>query len=86
MISGGEIKALRKSRGLSQQELADATGVSRSAVYLWESGTHPPVGKNLQALARALNVSTAYLMGETDEPRPRNREESFEIQAPSRRT
>ena len=40
------IKMLRESRGLTQQELADVLGVDRSAVAQWESGiSSPRIGK-----------------------------------------
>ena len=32
------IQTLRKMKGLSQEELAEKTGVSRQAVSKWESG------------------------------------------------
>ena len=40
------IKELRKKAGLTQGELAEKTGVSRSAVYDWESGKYPPTDAN----------------------------------------
>ena len=40
------IKDLRKKAGLTQGELAEKTGVSRSAVYDWESGKYPPTDAN----------------------------------------
>ena len=40
---------LRKSRGLTQDEFASAVGVSRQAVYKWESGqSYPEVPKLLE--------------------------------------
>lgn len=38
MDIGDRIQGLRKSRGISQEELADKIGVSRQAVSKWESG------------------------------------------------
>lgn len=35
------IKELRKQKGLSQQVLADALGVSRSTLAHWENGRRP---------------------------------------------
>lgn len=70
MISGSEIKKRRKALGLSQQTLATAAGVSRSAVYDWERGTYSPEGENAKSLAKVLEISIAYLMGETDNPSP----------------
>lgn len=40
------IKMLRKKAGLTQGELAEKTGVSRSAVYDWESCKYPPTDAN----------------------------------------
>jgi len=40
------IKKLRKKAGLTQGELAEKTGVSRSAVYDWESCKYPPTDAN----------------------------------------
>ena len=82
MITGEEIRRLRKEKKWTQQDLANEVGVAKTTVLDWEKNRYSPEGKNVNNLARALNVSIAYLMGETDEPRPRTREESFEIQAP----
>ena len=45
------IRTLRKERGLSQEALAEALGVSRQAVTKWEDGSALPSTANLLALA-----------------------------------
>ena len=38
---GGKIQARRKAMGLSQEDLAQLTGVSRQSVTKWETGQSP---------------------------------------------
>lgn len=61
-----KLKDLRKKRGISQQELADAIFVSRSAVAKWESGKGFPSKDAITALGEYYNVPDGYLV--TDEP------------------
>lgn len=61
-----KLKELRKKRGVSQQELADAIFVSRSAVAKWESGKGVPSKESITALGEFYNVPDGYLV--TDEP------------------
>lgn len=68
MLTGDKIKALRTRARLTQQELADRVGVSRTAISQWEGGAYLPERENLISLGEALGVSTAYLIGETDNP------------------
>ena len=59
----------RKALGLSQEELAAKTGVSRQAVSKWETGDVAPDLNRLLALAEALDTSLDALCGrETAEP------------------
>ena len=69
MDIGKAIKHTRKTLGLTQEELGKKIGVGKSSVSMWESGANPPSGKSLRALADALNVSVAYLLGESESPR-----------------
>ena len=65
------IRALRAQRGMSQAELAERIGRKRSAVGNYESGAREPDLDTLRALAEALNVSVAGLIGGDEEiPRP----------------
>ena len=40
-----KLKAYRKLRGLTQQQLADALGVVLPTVQTWEAGIHQPMPK-----------------------------------------
>lgn len=53
---------LRKERGISQEELANAVGVSRQAVQKWESGASAPDLANLTALSDYFGVTLDYLL------------------------
>ena len=53
---------LRKGRGISQEELANAVGVSRQAVQKWEAGASTPDLENLTALADHFSVTLDYLV------------------------
>ena len=52
-----KLQELRKSRGMTQEELAAALFVSRTAISKWESGTSDPSTSNLIALAKLFNIS-----------------------------
>ena len=58
------LKALRKSKGLSQQELAIQVNVVRQTVSKWEQGRSVPDSDMLIALAEALETSVSTLLGE----------------------
>lgn len=64
---GGSIAALRKAKGLTQEQLADRVGVSAPAVSKWETGNSCPDIALLCPLARALdtNVDTLLQFEET---------------------
>ena len=60
-VSAGErIKTLRRSRGWTQDQLAQATGVSRSAVAQWETG-RAGFGAKARLIAEALDVPVRQL-------------------------
>ena len=61
-----KIKKLRKNKNLTQSELANIAGVTKTAVYNWERGSYSPDGDNLIKLAEALGTTVSYLLGETD--------------------
>ena len=62
-----KIVQLRKSQGLSQEELAERLGLSRQAVSRWEIGTALPDAGNLLQLSRLFGVTADYLLDEERE-------------------
>ena len=53
---------LRKTKGLSQEDLADSLGVSRQAISRWEQGNTFPDLLNLQKIMKVFGVSADYLI------------------------
>ena len=61
-----KFKELRKSRNLSQQELADYLHTSKSSVNMYERGEREPGLEMLEAIADYFNVDMDYLIGKAD--------------------
>lgn len=62
MEFGEKLQELRKRRGLTQEELAQALYVSRTAVSKWESGRGYPSIDSLKELAAFFSVSVDELL------------------------
>lgn len=59
------IKAIRKSKGLSQEELAVKLNVVRQTVSKWEQGLSVPDSELLISLSEILETPVGVLLGET---------------------
>ena len=59
------IKAIRKSKGLSQQELAVRLNIVRQTVSKWEQGLSVPDSDMLISLSEVLETPVSTLLGET---------------------
>lgn len=59
-----KIISLRKSRGMSQEELAEKLNVSRQAVSRWEVGSAMPDAGNILQLSRLFGVTADYLLND----------------------
>jgi type I restriction enzyme M protein len=58
-MSPSQIRAIRKSLNLTQQQLADRIGAQRHTVARWETGVNKPKGANLKGLkALAMKAKT----------------------------
>ena len=62
MNMADRIQHLRKSKGISQEELADKVGVSRQAVSKWESEQSTPDIEKVILLSNFFDVTTDYLL------------------------
>lgn len=58
-----EIRKERKRQGLSQEQLAKNSGLSRYSIINYEKGHRDPKVKDLKKIAKALNVSVTELIG-----------------------
>lgn len=59
-----KLKALRSSRGLTQEELAEALFVSRTAISKWESGRGYPSIDSLKGISTFFSVTIDELVSE----------------------
>lgn len=66
-MQGTNIKAVRLKRGMSQQELADTIGVTKSTISKYEKGQREPKYNVLRAIAAALGVDWTDLVPAEDQ-------------------
>ncbi|MBJ9947803.1 helix-turn-helix domain-containing protein [Acinetobacter bereziniae] len=59
---GSRLKNLRKTKKLTQQQVADAIGVSKTSVIYWEKDENLPKYDSLMSLAQILGVTSDYLL------------------------
>ena len=74
MTFGEKLVVLRKIKHLTQDEFASAVGVSRQAVYKWESGQSYPEVQKLLEMKMLFGISIDDLLDET-----------FEIELPKKK-
>ncbi len=53
---------LREKAGLTVDELAEKSGISRTTLFNWESTTRSPVNEDLMKVAEALGVEVRTLL------------------------
>lgn len=76
MTLGEKLQLLRRSRGLSQEQLAEALGVSRQAISKWECGDSAPDLDKLRAICTYFGVTSDYLIWESAEDAPHGASEA----------
>ena len=57
----------RETRGLTQEELAKLSNLQPTAISHFENGTRKPSFDNLKKLSDALEVTSDFLLGRTDD-------------------
>ena len=78
MTFGENLKALRKERGLTQEEFAKQSGVSRSAIGMYESGKREPSFETLELFSDFFNVDMNKLLGQEPPAAPPSAQEAAE--------
>ena len=71
-ILGERLKQLRSKKELTQAEMAKEIGVSQSTYALYETDKRQPDYDKLFSIAQYFAVTTDYLLGVSDDPRPHN--------------
>ena len=64
---GDRLRAIRKEKGMSQDEFAQMLGTSKQVLSRYEIGQRIPKITQVQEYAKRLNVSADYLMGDSPE-------------------
>lgn len=64
------LTSLRKQEGLSQKELAGKTGLTRSAIGMYETGKREPDFETLEIFADFFNVNMDTLLGKAESAAP----------------
>ena len=81
MTLGEKLQMLRKSRSLSQEQLAEELEVSRQAISKWECGDSVPDLDKLKSISRYFGVTTDYLIFEEQTGlQPEQAEKSLDVE------
>ena len=70
MTIGESFKRFRKEMNLTQSSVAERLGILQQTYYKYETDKVKPSAEVVLNLANAYDVTTDYLLGRSDEPRP----------------
>ena len=76
----GQVKFIRKAHRLTQENLADAAGVSTRTIEKIESGRHRPDEQTLRSIARAVQMDVHFFEKPTQEQEERQRADLLQAQ------
>jgi transcriptional regulator with XRE-family HTH domain len=80
-IIGDSVYRLRNLKGLTQYELSELLGVSKTTIWNWEQNISSPRGENLSKLCVFFNLTFEEFMSETYE----KNNESIDSKKPSKK-
>ena len=68
MALSKQLKKMRQARNLTRKQLADLSGVSETAIKKYERGERQARTEQLIKLAKTLDCTWSFLLGETEDP------------------
>jgi transcriptional regulator with XRE-family HTH domain len=77
-----QLKKLRLTKGLTQEEFSKILGTNRATLANWETGRTEPDATTLSNIASFFNVSVDYLLGRETRPAPFHTEETTPTLSP----
>lgn len=77
VFRGDRLRQLREARGFSQDELAAQLGFGAAQMNRYENGKADPSLDGITRIANALQVTTDWLLGLTDDPQSRLEEDEI---------
>lgn len=78
------LRLLRTTSGLSQRELAQKIGVSKSSINMYERGEREPGFETLESVADLFRVDINYLLGRSDDPHSGTKKQAAETDSLSK--
>lgn len=77
MEIGKALERFRTSQGLRKSQMASQAGISPQLYQYYEAGTSVPSAAVIKKIAQTFNVTADYLLGLSDEPRPKPNSETL---------
>ncbi|MFZ4814781.1 MAG: helix-turn-helix domain-containing protein [Phototrophicaceae bacterium] len=71
---GKRLQWAREVQGHTQKSLAELLNMGEKQIWRYENEKTKPAGEDVARIAKALDVSTDYLLGITDDPLPHHHE------------
>lgn len=77
------LNELLRNKGITRKQFSEDVQINKNQVKRWEANDAIPNRTTLTVIANYFGVSVAYLKGETDNPTPENKKNSFDKETQS---